>query len=266
VFATTREEAQTAPNVVAGTLLLNHQPVFVLFDSGATRSFIAYKTIEKLGMSPHRVFMGFAISTPLGERVDVDIVYKDVKLVIMGCEFSADLIPLPLHDFDIILGMDWLGRHRAQMDCFAKTITFCGLMGRGVVFRGERNVIPNCFISGMTAQKMVNKGCEVYLAMVMDLNSGNNELANLHIVRDFPDVFPEELPGLPPKREVEVSIDVLSGTTPIAQAPYRMAPVELAELKFQLQELLDKGFIHPSNSPWGAPVLFVKKKDTGTTN
>jgi hypothetical protein len=83
----------------------------------------------------------------------------------------------------------------------------------------------------------------------MDLNSGNNELANLPIVRDFPDAFLEELPGLPPEREVEVSIDVLLGTTPIAQALYRMAPVELAELKFQLQELLDKRFIRPSNSP-----------------
>jgi hypothetical protein len=106
--------------MVASTLLLNHLPVFVPFDSGATHSFIAYKTIEKLGMSPHRVFMGFAISTPLRERVNVDIVYKDVKLVIMGCELSANLIPLPLHDFDINNGMDWLGRHIAQMDCFAK--------------------------------------------------------------------------------------------------------------------------------------------------
>lgn len=95
----------------------------------------------------------------------------------------------------------------------------------------------------------MNKGCKVYLAIVMDLNSGNNELANLPIVRDFPDAFLEELPGLPPEREVEVSIDVLLGTTPIAQALYRMAPVELAELKFQLQELLDKRFIRPSNSP-----------------
>ena len=115
-----------------------------------------------------------------------------------------------------------------------KTITFCGPMGRRVVFRGERNVIPNCFILAMTSQKMVNKGCEVYLAMVMDLNGGNNELANLPIVREFPNMFPEKLPGLPPEREVEVSIDVLLGTTPIAQTPYRMAPVELAELKFHL--------------------------------
>ena len=120
VFANTREEAQAAPNMVASTLLLNHLPVFVPFDSGATHSFIAYKTIEKLGMSPHRVFMGFAISTPLRERVNVDIVYKDVKLVIMGCELSANLIPLLLHDFDINNGMDWLDRHITQMDCFAK--------------------------------------------------------------------------------------------------------------------------------------------------
>jgi hypothetical protein len=80
-------------------------------------------------------------------------------------------------------------------------------------------------------------------------------------VREFPDVFPDELPRLPPNREVEVSIDVLLRTTPTAQPPYRMAPVELAKLKIQLQELLDRGFIHPSNSFWGAPVLFVKKKD-----
>jgi len=85
-------------------------------------------------------------------------------------------------------------------------------------------------------------------------------LSDIPIVREFPDVFPEELPGLPPKRKVEVTIDILSGVSPIAQPPYRMAPKELDELKIQLQELFDKGFIRPSNSPWGAPVLFVKRR------
>ena len=80
-------------------------------------------------------------------------------------------------------------------------------------------------------------------------------------MKDFPDVFPEELPGIPPVREVELSIEILSGTAPTSRAPYRMAPTELKELKIQLQELLDKGFIRPSVSPWGAPVLFMKKKD-----
>ena len=81
------------------------------------------------------------------------------------------------------------------------------------------------------------------------------------IVREFPDVFPEELLGIPLEREVDLSIEILPGTSPISKAPYRMAPTELKELKIQLQEFLDKGFIRPSVSPWGAPVLFMKKKD-----
>ena len=80
-------------------------------------------------------------------------------------------------------------------------------------------------------------------------------------MRDYPDVFPEELPGLPPDRDIEFCIDITEGTQPISIPPYRMAPVELRELKAQLQDLLDKGFIRPSVSPWGAPVLFIKKKD-----
>ena len=81
------------------------------------------------------------------------------------------------------------------------------------------------------------------------------------IVSEFAYVFPEELPGIPPTREVEFGIELTPGAQPISKAPYRMAPVELKELKDQLQELLERGFIRPSVSPWGAPVLFVKKKD-----
>ena len=87
------------------------------------------------------------------------------------------------------------------------------------------------------------------------------ELQQIPVVGEFLDLFPEELPGLPPEREVEFSIELLPGTSPISRTPYRMAPTELRELKAQLQDLIDKGFIRPSTSPWGAPVLFVKKKD-----
>ena len=86
-------------------------------------------------------------------------------------------------------------------------------------------------------------------------------VGSIRTVRDFPDVFPEDLPGLPPTREIDFAIDLIPGTQPISKAPYRMAPTELQELKEQLQDLLSKGFIRPSVSPWGAPVLFVKKKD-----
>ena len=87
-------------------------------------------------------------------------------------------------------------------------------------------------------------------------------LENIPVIKEFPDVFPEELPGVPPEREVDLSIEVVQRTTPISREPYLMTPTELKELKTQLQELLDKGFIRPSVSPWGAPVLFVKKKDS----
>ena len=87
------------------------------------------------------------------------------------------------------------------------------------------------------------------------------KLENIFIVREYPEVFPKDLPGIPPEREVEFGIDLIPGSHPISEAPYRMAPAELEELKKQLEELIEKGFVRPSISPWGAPVLFVKKKD-----
>ncbi|XP_021595194.1 uncharacterized protein LOC110602075 [Manihot esculenta] len=113
----------------------------------------------------------------------------------------------------------------------------------------------------MTTRKMLQKGCQAYLAYVMDSSLKGPKLKDILVVSEFSYVFPEELSGLPPDRETEFFIDLNPGTAPISMAPYRMAPTELKELKAQLQELLDKGFIRPSVSPWGAPVLFVKKKD-----
>jgi hypothetical protein len=130
-----------------------------------------------------------------------------------------------------------------------------------MIFEGERILKPIALISVVTDQKLLRKGCMGYLAYILNSDDEGPRLKDIPMVKEFPDVFPEELPGLPPEREVEVSIDTFPGVPPIAQQPYRMAPAELNELKTQLQELLDKGFIRPSNSPWGAPVLFVRKKD-----
>ena len=107
----------------------------------------------------------------------------------------------------------------------------------------------------------MRKGCEAYLAYVIDTVKERPSISDIPTVSDFLDVFPEGLPGLPPHREIEFAIDVVPGAIPTSITPYRMAPLELKELKFQLQELLEKGFIRPSVSPWGTPVLFVKKKD-----
>ena len=107
----------------------------------------------------------------------------------------------------------------------------------------------------------MRKGYETFLALILNSKRGQVDVEKIPVVREFPDVFPEELPSIPLEREVDLSIEIVLGTTPISRAPYRMAPTELKELKSQLQELMDKGFNRPSVSPWGAPILFVKKKD-----
>jgi hypothetical protein len=206
--------------------------------------------------------VGVTVSTPLGENIHIDDIYKGVKLYIEGLELRVDLMSLELYDFDLILGIDWLNKHKAQVDCFTKMVTIQGIGDERVVFKGERKVIPSCVISVLVAKKLLRKGCSAWLAYVRELQKGSIDLASIPVVKEFRDVFPEELPGLPPVREIEVSIETIQGVSPIAQSPYRMASIELAELKVQLQELLDKGFIQPSNSPWEAPVLFVKKKDS----
>src|SRR3989442_11297372 len=157
--------------------------------------------------------------------------------------------------------MDWLARHRAKVDCYAKEVVLEPPGQSAVVFYGKRQAVHRCLISAVTAFSLIQRGCEAYLAHVVDTREQSGRVEGIPVVREFPDVFPEELPGLPPDRGVEMTIEVVPGMAPISVTPYRMAPLELEELKKQLQELLDKGFIRPSVSPWGAPVLFVKKKD-----
>ncbi|PPS01090.1 hypothetical protein GOBAR_AA19574 [Gossypium barbadense] len=181
--------------------------------------------------------------------------------MIQGHCFPANLMLLPFDEFDVILGMDWLTLYDAKVDCKQKTLELKCENGEILwVETDESNKLP-MVISHMSAQKYMRKGCEAYLAYVMNTELPQLKFESVPIVFEFPDVFPEELPGLPPNREIEFAIDLLPGTAPISIAPYRMAPTELKELKAQLQELTGKGFVRPSFFPWGALVLFVKKKD-----
>ena len=148
-----------------------------------------------------------------------------------------------------------------MVDCRMKRVTLRTPNEDEVTFIGERSNHLSNVISVAIAGTMVQKGCEAYLAYVIDAVNVRPSVSDLPTVSDFSDLFPKELPGLPPQREIEFAIDVVSGATPASITLYRMAPVELKELKFQLQELLKNGFIRPSVSPWGALVLFVKKKD-----
>ncbi|GJT44708.1 putative reverse transcriptase domain-containing protein [Tanacetum coccineum] len=177
-------------------------------------------------------------------------------------------MPVKLGSFDVIIGMDWLAKYHALIVCDEKVVRIPYgdevLIIRGDDCNGENKSRLN-IISCTKTQKYMQKGCQVYLAQVTSKKTEDKleekRLEDVPIVQEFPEVFPEDLPGLPPAQKVEFQIDLVPGAAPVLQAPYRLAPAEMQELSTQLQELSKKGFIRPSSSTWGAQVLFVKKKD-----
>jgi hypothetical protein len=140
--------------------------------------------------------------------------------------------------------MDWLSKHKVLIDCAEKSVKLTTLEGNKMEFVVEPIV---------TAKGVVNR------AKVNQLDA--SQRSEVPVVNDFPDAFPEELSGMPPDRDIKFVIELKPSTSPIYKTPYRMATSELAELKEHIKELLEKGFICPRSSPWGAPVIFVSKKD-----
>ncbi|CAL2256358.1 unnamed protein product [Prunus armeniaca] len=187
----------------------------------------------------------FSNSLPMREVLYADRVFRNCYVQVGDAWLEKDLIPLDLMDLNIILGMDWLEKHHASVDCFRKEVTLRSPGQPKVIFRGERTVLPTCLLFAITAKRLLKKGCEGYLAHIIDTQEITLNLEYISIVREFLDVFPDDLLGLPPKREIEFTIELLPGTNPIYQTPYKMAPAELQELKTQLQELVDLGFIRP---------------------
>ncbi|KAL0549645.1 hypothetical protein IC582_014132 [Cucumis melo] len=261
VFATNKTEAERAGTVVTGTLPVLGHYALVLFDSGSSHSFIssAFVLHARLEVEPlHHVL---SVSTPSGKCMMSKERVKACQIEIAGHVIEVTLLVLDMLDFNVILGMDWLAANHASIDCSRKEVTFNPPSMASFKFKGGGSRSLPQVISAIRASKLLSQGTWGILASVVDTREVDVSLSSEPVVRDYPDVFPEELPGLPPHREVKFAIELEPGTVPISRAPYRMAPAELKLLKLQLQELLDKGFIRPSVSPWGAPVLFVKKKD-----
>ncbi|XP_021728723.1 uncharacterized protein LOC110695800 [Chenopodium quinoa] len=215
IFVMNIREAETSNNVVIGTFLIRYLSVKVLFDSGASHSFISKTIIESLQLeSPKSVSLEVAI--PTGEVRERSRLFRNIPLTISEVEFPSDLIEFDLKDLDVIVGMDWLGKYKAQIDCVAQKVTLYGPAKTRIRDKEEKSD------------------------------------TKLPVVEEFPDVFPDEIPGMPPERDVEFTVDLVPGTRPISKAPYRMAPTEMKELKAQLEDFLEKGYIRPSSSPWGA--------------
>ncbi|KAK4395955.1 Transposon Ty3-G Gag-Pol polyprotein [Sesamum angolense] len=228
---------------------------------GSTCSFISHDFASRVHASIESLGHDLCVSMPAGGVILVNTVVRSCPVIVEGVTLYANLVVINLIEFDIILGVDWLYCDHALVDCQTKEVAVEVSGQMKTIIMGERKVIPNCLIYDVTAFNLIKEGCEAYLASVHDVTKVSPGVSDVPVVREFPDVFPEELPGLPPHRKVDSEIETIPGTAPTSVTQYRMAPLELKELKKQLEELLDKEFIQPSISPWGAPVLFVKKKD-----
>ncbi|GJT79822.1 putative reverse transcriptase domain-containing protein [Tanacetum coccineum] len=222
------------PNVVTGMFLLNNYYASVLFDSSSDRSFVNTRFSSLLDIKQIKIEDSYEVELADGRVVSTNTILKGCTLSLVNHIFEIDLMPIELGTFDVIIGMDWLVKHDAVIVCGEKFVRI-PYGNKTLIVEGDKGGSRLKFISCIKA--------------------------HVHVIRDFPEVFLEELPGLPPLRQVEFLIDLVPGAAPVVRAPYRLAPSKMKELSIQLQELLEKGFFRPSSSPWGAPVLFVKKKD-----
>ncbi|XP_070678057.1 uncharacterized protein [Malus domestica] len=244
-----------------GTLNILGHFARVLIDCGATHSVVSYTFAQMMQPYPTPLGYDLEFSMPRRVRCYVDRVYPGCPVMVEDVVMPTNLIPLDIVDFDVILGTDWLHYNRAKIDCYGKAVTFHRPGLPEVTFVREPSGVRHDVISAMKAKRLLSKGCQAYLAHVVLNDNAPSSVDDVRMVRHFPDVFPDDLPRLPLERDVELVTDLLPGTDLISLTPYRMAHADLRELKVQLQELVDKGFIQPSTSPWGAPVLFVRKKN-----
>nr|GEW60348.1 putative reverse transcriptase domain-containing protein [Tanacetum cinerariifolium] len=195
-----------------------------------------------------------------GNLISTNTVIQGCTLTLLNQPFKIDLMPIKLGCFDVVIGMDWLSKYHAKIICDEKVVHI-PIEDETPIIQGNQSRTRLSLISCIKTERNISKGCQVFIAQEMEKKSDKKRLENIPVVREFPDVFPKELPGLPPVRQVEFQIDLIPRAAPVAHEPYRLAPSEMQELSNQLQELTDRGFILPSTSPWGALVLFVKKKD-----
>ncbi|GKB81198.1 putative reverse transcriptase domain-containing protein [Tanacetum coccineum] len=252
-------DANPGSNTVTGTFLLNDHHAYMLFDSGADRSFVSNTFSALLDIIPSALDVSYAIELADERTSETNTVLRGCTLGLLGHPFNIDLVPIELGSFDVIIGMDWLAKNHAVIVCDEKIMrTPYGneiLIVQGDKSNKEKKSTLS-IISCVKAQKYMEKGCQLFLTQVtMKENkdkSKEKRLEDVPTIRDFPELFPEDLLGLPPIRQVEFQIDLVPGAAPVARAPYRLAESEMEELSTQLQELSDKGFIRPSFSPWGA--------------
>ncbi|XP_076945326.1 uncharacterized protein LOC143616367 [Bidens hawaiensis] len=240
------------PKAKARAFNISKREASVLFDSGASRSFVSTAFCSTLTKSPERVDDLFEVEVAVGKFVSVSRAIQGCFIELSGYKFLVRLYLMPLGCFDVVLGMDWHESVDSQIIFDQKLVRLRAPDGTPITFFGDWSGATPHIISMLKAEKLIQRGCWACLAYAINVKTEVATIVDVPIVRDYPDVVPDDLSDVPLDREVEFQIDLMPGAKPVALAPYRLAPNKMKELMAQLEDLLDKGFIQPSISPSGA--------------
>ncbi|GAU48411.1 hypothetical protein TSUD_99260 [Trifolium subterraneum] len=249
VFALNGGNADQVDNLIRGTCFIYNTPLIAIIDTGATHSFISVDCEKRLSIPVTEMSGRMEIETPASGSVTTRLVCRDCPVTVFDRHFGMDLVCIQLSGIDVIFGMNWLIINRVHINCCEKIVVF-PKTEESFQLMSKKEVVES-----------LKEPVEMFALFASLKLDEIVKMDQLPVVCEFPDVFLEDISDVPPEREVEFTIDLVPGTSPISMAPYRMSASELNELKKQLEELLEKKFIRPSVSPWGAPVLLVKKKE-----
>ncbi|GJZ44003.1 putative reverse transcriptase domain-containing protein [Tanacetum coccineum] len=225
---------------------------------GFNKSFMSTSFSTLIDITPVKLDTTYEVELADWKIISTNIVLRGCTLNLVNQLFEIDPMSIELGTFNVIIGMDWLSECCAVIVCGDKVVRI-PYNNKTLIIKGDKGTSRLKVISYIKARKYIERGCQLYLAQVTEKEPVERQLEDVPIIRDFAEVFLEDLLGLSPPRQVEFWIELVPGAIPVAYAPYRLVPSEMKELLDQLQELLEKGFIRSSSLPWGASVLFVKK-------
>ncbi|GJX61142.1 putative reverse transcriptase domain-containing protein [Tanacetum coccineum] len=204
------KNAHRDPNVVTGTFLLNQYLARVLFDSGANKSFVSISLASILNIPTITLDTTYDIEMANGNLVGTNTVIQGATLILLNQPFEIDLMPIKLGSFDVVIGMDWLSKYHARIICDEKVVHI-PINGETLIIRGDQSKTRLSLISCIKTERYISRGCQVFIAQVMEKKSDDKRLEDIPVVREFPEVFLEDLPGLPLVRQVEFQIDLILG-------------------------------------------------------
>ncbi|GKD19733.1 putative reverse transcriptase domain-containing protein [Tanacetum coccineum] len=217
------KNAHQDSNVVTGTFLLNQHLARVLFDSGADKSFVSIYLASMLNIPPIILDTTYDIEMADGNLVGSNIVIQGCTLILLNQPFKIDLMSIKLGSFDIVISTDSLSKYHARIICDEKVVHI-PIDGETLIIRGDRSKTRLSLISCIKTERYISRGYQVFIAQVMEKKSDEKRLEDIPVVREFLEVFPEDLPGLPLIRQVEFQIDLILGVAPVSRAPYRLVP------------------------------------------